>query len=164
MKPDFLKKMCLHNILLFVSKIGVFGHFLEIDSLDFANFAYNDRQEWLLAEPCSSSFQKKYYLTPYICTRIDIILSCIFFTIGNIVTSIHIWLALIIRILNAFLIDTLIINCWRIRACNVFCCCENCYLSVTEWRGGANNAGNFMCVQITWYHYHAMKLIDSCED
>ena len=52
--------MCLQNILLFVSKIGVFGHFLEIASLDFANFAYNDRQEWHLAEPCSSSFQKKY--------------------------------------------------------------------------------------------------------
>ena len=52
--------MCLQNILLFVSKIGVFGHFLEIASLDFANFAYDDRQEWHLAEPCSSSFQKKY--------------------------------------------------------------------------------------------------------
>ena len=30
--------MCLQIISLFVSKIGVFGHFLEIPSLDFANF------------------------------------------------------------------------------------------------------------------------------
>ena len=59
-KPDFWKKMCLQNILLIVSKIGVFGHFLEIATLDFANFAYNDRQEWYLVDPCSSSVQKKY--------------------------------------------------------------------------------------------------------
>ena len=35
-KPDFWKKMCLQIISLFGSKIGVFGHFLEITSLDFA--------------------------------------------------------------------------------------------------------------------------------
>ena len=34
--PIFEKKMCLQIISLFVSKIGVFGHFLEIASLDFA--------------------------------------------------------------------------------------------------------------------------------
>ena len=43
-KPDFWKKMCLQIISLFVSKIGVFGHFLEIASLDFAknvrNYSY----------------------------------------------------------------------------------------------------------------------------
>ena len=40
-KPDFRKKMCLQIISLFVSKIGVFGHFLEIASLDFAKNVRN---------------------------------------------------------------------------------------------------------------------------
>ena len=39
--PIFEKKMCLQIISLFVSKIGVFGHFLEIASLDFAKNARN---------------------------------------------------------------------------------------------------------------------------
>ena len=43
-KPDFQKKMCLQIISLFVSKIGVFGLFLENASLDFAenlrNYSY----------------------------------------------------------------------------------------------------------------------------
>ena len=59
-KPDFLKKMCLQNIRLFVSKIGVFGHFLEIASLDFANFAYYIRKQWYLTDLGGSSLQKKY--------------------------------------------------------------------------------------------------------
>ena len=43
--------MCLQNIQLFVSKIGVFGHFLKIASSDFANFACVIRLEWYLADP-----------------------------------------------------------------------------------------------------------------
>ena len=40
-KPDFWKKFCVQIIHLFVSKLVVFGHFLEIASLDFAqNFRY----------------------------------------------------------------------------------------------------------------------------
>ena len=39
----FEKKFCVQIINLFVSKLQVFGHFLEIASLDFANFAYFDR-------------------------------------------------------------------------------------------------------------------------
>ena len=65
--------MCLQNILLFVSKIGVFGHFLEIASLDFANFAYNDRQEWHLTEPCSSSFQKNICVFYDVISHIDLV-------------------------------------------------------------------------------------------
>ena len=42
MEPDFWKKKCLQIISLFVSKIGVFGHFLEIASLDFAKNVRND--------------------------------------------------------------------------------------------------------------------------
>ena len=57
-KPDFLKKKCLQNIRLFVSKIGVFGHFLKIGSLDFANFACVTRQEWCLADPGGLNLQK----------------------------------------------------------------------------------------------------------
>ena len=45
---------------LFVSKIEVFGHFLQIASLDFANFAYCIRQEWYLADLGGFSLQKKY--------------------------------------------------------------------------------------------------------
>ena len=37
------KKFCVQIINVFVSKLQVFGHFLEIASLDFANFAYFDR-------------------------------------------------------------------------------------------------------------------------
>ena len=43
-KPDFWKKMCLQIIMQFVSKIAVFGHFLEIASLDFAKNVRNDRE------------------------------------------------------------------------------------------------------------------------
>ena len=43
-KPDFWKKICLQNIGLFASKIEVFGHFLQIASLDFASFAYCIRE------------------------------------------------------------------------------------------------------------------------
>ena len=52
--------MCLQNILIFVSKIGLFGHYLEIASLDFADFAYYIRQEWYLTDLGGSSPQKKY--------------------------------------------------------------------------------------------------------
>ena len=52
--------MCLQNISIFVSKIGVFGHYLEIASLDFADFAYYIRQEWYLTDLGGSSPQKKY--------------------------------------------------------------------------------------------------------
>ena len=38
--PIFETEMYVQNILLFVSKIGVFGHFHEIASLDFACLAY----------------------------------------------------------------------------------------------------------------------------
>ena len=50
--------MCVQNIWLFVSKIGVFGHFLEIASLDFTDFAYFNRQEWYVADPGGCSLQK----------------------------------------------------------------------------------------------------------
>ena len=53
--------MCLQNISIFVSKIGVFGHYLEIASLDFADFAYYIRQEWYLTDQGGSSFQKNIY-------------------------------------------------------------------------------------------------------
>ena len=43
-EPDFPKKNCLQIIAQFVSKMEVFGHFLEFASLDFSNFAYDDRQ------------------------------------------------------------------------------------------------------------------------
>ena len=52
--------MCLQNISIFVSKIGLFGHYLEIASLDFADFAYYIRQEWYLTDLGGSSPQKKY--------------------------------------------------------------------------------------------------------
>ena len=52
--------MCLQIIRLFVSKIEVFGHFLEIASLDFANFAYYIRKQWYLTDLGGSSLQKKY--------------------------------------------------------------------------------------------------------
>ena len=52
--------MCLQNISIFVSKIGLFGHYLEIASLDFADFAYYIRQEWYLTDLGGSSSQKKY--------------------------------------------------------------------------------------------------------
>ena len=58
--PILIKKMCLQNISIFVSKIGPFGHYLEIDSLDFADFAYYIRQEWYLTDLGGSSPQKKY--------------------------------------------------------------------------------------------------------
>ena len=58
-EAQFLKKKSLQNNLLFVSKIGVFGHFLEIASLDFTNFAYFNRQEWYLADLGGCSLQKK---------------------------------------------------------------------------------------------------------
>ena len=50
--------MCLQNIWLFVSKIGVFGHFLKIALLDFANFACVIRQEWYLPDPGGFNHQK----------------------------------------------------------------------------------------------------------
>ena len=50
--------MCLQNISIFVSKIGLFGHYLEIASLDFADFAYYIRQEWYLTDRGGSSPQK----------------------------------------------------------------------------------------------------------
>ena len=40
----FEKKMCLQIIAQFVSKIEVFGQFLEIASLDFAKNFRNDRK------------------------------------------------------------------------------------------------------------------------
>ena len=43
-KPDFQKKFCLQIIAQFVSKIAVFGHFLEIASLDFAKNFRNGSQ------------------------------------------------------------------------------------------------------------------------
>ena len=52
--------MCVQNISIFVSKIGLFGHYLEIASLDFADFAYYIRQEWYLTDLGGSSPQKKY--------------------------------------------------------------------------------------------------------
>ena len=58
-KPISKKKMCLQNIRLFVSKIGVFGHFLKIASLDFANFACVIRQQWYLADPGGFNHEKK---------------------------------------------------------------------------------------------------------
>ena len=58
--PISTKKMCLQIISLFVSKIEVFCHFLEIASLDFANFAYYIRQECYLTDLGGSSLQKKY--------------------------------------------------------------------------------------------------------
>ena len=54
--PIFEKKAQI--IDLFVPKLTVFGQFLEIASLDFADFAYYDKKEWYLAEPSGSSFQK----------------------------------------------------------------------------------------------------------
>ena len=39
----------------------VFGHFLEIASLDFPNFAYNDRQAWYLTGYGGLSRWKKYF-------------------------------------------------------------------------------------------------------
>ena len=39
----------------------VFGHFLEIASLDFDNFAYNDRQAWYLTGYGGLSRWKKYF-------------------------------------------------------------------------------------------------------
>ena len=60
-KPDSYKKMCLQNISIFVSKIGLFGHYLEIASLDFADFAYYIRQEWYLTDLGGSSPQKKIF-------------------------------------------------------------------------------------------------------
>ena len=56
----FLIKKCLQNIWLFVSKIGGFGHSLDIASLDFADFAYFDGQEWYLADLGGCNLQKKY--------------------------------------------------------------------------------------------------------
>ena len=50
--------MCLQIILLFVSKIGVFGHFLKIASLDFANFKYCIRKQWYLTGVCGCNTQK----------------------------------------------------------------------------------------------------------
>ena len=48
------------QIVLVVSKIGLFGHYLEIAALDFADFAYYIRQEWYLTDLGGSSPQKKY--------------------------------------------------------------------------------------------------------
>ena len=42
-KPDFRKKICVLIINLFVSELVVFGHFLEIASLDFARNSRNYR-------------------------------------------------------------------------------------------------------------------------
>ena len=39
----------------------VFGHFLEIASLVFANFAYDDRQAWCLTGDGGLSGWKKYF-------------------------------------------------------------------------------------------------------
>ena len=39
----------------------VFGHFLEIASLVFANFAYDDRQAWCLTGEGGFSGWKKYF-------------------------------------------------------------------------------------------------------
>ena len=52
--------MCLQNISILVSKIRLFGHYLEIASLDFADFAHYIRQEWYLTGLGGSSPQKKY--------------------------------------------------------------------------------------------------------
>ena len=58
-KPDFLKKnMCIQNIRVFLSKIGVFGHFLKIAILDFANFASFIRQERYIADLGGFNHQK----------------------------------------------------------------------------------------------------------
>ena len=49
-KTDSYKKMCLQNISIFVSKIGLLGHYFEIASLDFADFAFYIRQECYLKD------------------------------------------------------------------------------------------------------------------
>ena len=82
--------MCLQIISLFVSKIGVFGHFLEIPSLDFANFAYYIRQEWYLADPVGFSRQKKYFglIGPdKACLQIIFCLQIHFFDLNSFVIS-----------------------------------------------------------------------------
>ena len=40
-------------------KSGVFGHFLEFESLDFSDFAYYDRQAWYLAGTGGPVAEKK---------------------------------------------------------------------------------------------------------
>ena len=40
-------------------KFGVFGHFLEFESLDFSDFAYYDRQAWYLAGTGGPVAEKK---------------------------------------------------------------------------------------------------------
>ena len=66
--PIFEKKFCVQIIHLFVSKLVVFGHFLEIASLDFANFAYFDRWDWYLTNS-SDCCSKENFL--YVISHID---------------------------------------------------------------------------------------------
>lgn len=45
LKPDSLKKVCPKYFTVCFQNSVVFGHFLEIAALDFANFAYVMGQE-----------------------------------------------------------------------------------------------------------------------
>ena len=54
--------MCVQIIGQFVSKIEVFGHFLEIASLDFSSFAYYDRLDWYLTTLGGCCSRKKFLL------------------------------------------------------------------------------------------------------
>ena len=77
--PIFEKKICVQIINLFVSKLQVFGHFLEIVSLDFANFAYFDRWNLYLTISigcCSKKISCMLFLilTPSICEKMHTLL------------------------------------------------------------------------------------------
>ena len=43
-----------------MAQIGVSGHFLDFESLDFSDFAYYDRQAWYLADTGGPMTEKNF--------------------------------------------------------------------------------------------------------